>query len=567
MRIRLVIGSLIAFVAAAPSLGETPLGTGFTYHGQLKQDGAPFEGTADFQFTLWDAAGGGNPPVGGTQVGGAQAINALNVTAGLFTVALNAGGEFGASAFIGEQRWLEISVNGTRLSPRQELTAVPYALHSAGPWVTNDHDISYVSGAVGVGTAAPQAKLHVGGVAGVDGIMFPDGSVQTSAAGLGGGDGFWSPSGSNIFSNNGGNVGIGTTTPHHRLRISGGPPWTSNGWTGSLELDNRSALGWRANDSLTGFGIGRTNGGLFFFRTPSDPGTALYGAFYDMVINDSGNIGIGTTAPQSKVEIAATGDGAELLRLSTERPWVFRQVRTGSSTGLQLLSTSGSKKFEITANDGNNVATFLAESGTSRVGIGTTEPASKLDVVVATAPPGANATAISGVTSTVGATAISGYSSAATCDFFGFCGIGVQGASNAGIGVYGRSDRATGFDVYAGGVGIDYGSSSSIRWKSNVRNIDQPREKLARLRGVYFDWDGAHGGHHDLGMIAEEVGAVLPEIVGYEENGIDANGMDYSKLTPLLVEAAKDQQRQIDALRQENTELRKRLEALEARRR
>jgi hypothetical protein len=47
-------------------------------------------------------------------------------------------------------------------------------------------------------------------------------------------------------------------------------------------------------------------------------------------------------------------------------------------------------------------------------------------------------------------------------------------------------------------------------------------------------------------MIAEEVGKVLPEIVDYEENGIDAVGMDYSKLTPLLVEAVKTLKRQAD---------------------
>ena len=82
MRIRFVVGSLIALVAAAPSRGETPLGTAFTYQGQLKEGSAPFDGTADFEFTLWDDAGSGNPPTGGTQVGGAQAINAVPVTAG-----------------------------------------------------------------------------------------------------------------------------------------------------------------------------------------------------------------------------------------------------------------------------------------------------------------------------------------------------------------------------------------------------------------------------------------------------------------------------------------------------
>ena len=48
-------------------------------------------------------------------------------------------------------------------------------------------------------------------------------------------------------------------------------------------------------------------------------------------------------------------------------------------------------------------------------------------------------------------------------------------------------------------------------------------------------------------MIAEEVGEVLPEIVNYEENGIDAIGMDYSKMTPLLVEAVNALRAEKDA--------------------
>jgi hypothetical protein len=106
--------------------------------------------------------------------------------------------------------------------------------------------------------------------------------------------------------------------------------------------------------------------------------------------------------------------------------------------------------------------------------------------------------------------------------------------------VWGQSNSTSGFDFYAAGAGTNYGSASSIRWKHNVEPIDRPLEKIARLRGVTYDWDAEHGGHHDVGMIAEEVGQVLPEIVQYEENGADAIGMDYSKLTPLLVEAVKE---------------------------
>ncbi len=76
MRIRFVIGSLLAFPAVAPTPGGMPLTTAFTYQGQLKEAGVPLDGTADFQFTLWDAAGSGNPPTGGIQVGSLRAINA-----------------------------------------------------------------------------------------------------------------------------------------------------------------------------------------------------------------------------------------------------------------------------------------------------------------------------------------------------------------------------------------------------------------------------------------------------------------------------------------------------------
>ena len=136
-------------------------------------------------------------------------------------------------------------------------------------------------------------------------------------------------------------------------------------------------------------------------------------------------------------------------------------------------------------------------------------------------------------------------------------------ASGTNYGVYGESNSTSGYDFFADGVGTDYGSSSSIRWKRNVRTIDQPLAKVARLRGVYFDWDAEHGGHHDVGMIAEEVGAVLPEIVQYEENGIDANGMDYSKLTPLLVEAINELHGEVEYKDSQITELQARLTALE----
>jgi hypothetical protein len=150
---------------------------------------------------------------------------------------------------------------------------------------------------------------------------------------------------------------------------------------------------------------------------------------------------------------------------------------------------------------------------------------------------------------------------------YGEMGRGVEGSSSgdnsyggmfvadgfAGRGVEARGD-VDGYDFYANGPGDDYGSSSSIRWKSHIRVIDDPLGKVLHLRGVYFNWDAEHGGQHDVGMIAEEVGEVLPEIVQYEEDGIYTTGMDYSKLTPLLVEAVKALKKEVDELQRHNEE-------------
>lgn len=117
---------------------------------------------------------------------------------------------------------------------------------------------------------------------------------------------------------------------------------------------------------------------------------------------------------------------------------------------------------------------------------------------------------------------------------------GAFNASNSldGIGAWAKGGK---WDFYAASTtsSKNYGSASSIRWKNNIVPINLPLEKIAAIRGVYFDWDSEHGGNHDVGCIAEEVGKVLPEIVVFEKNGIDAEGMDYSKLTPLLIEAIK----------------------------
>lgn len=89
---------------------------------------------------------------------------------------------------------------------------------------------------------------------------------------------------------------------------------------------------------------------------------------------------------------------------------------------------------------------------------------------------------------------------------------------------------------------------SSIRYKKNVKTIDNALEKVEKLRGVEFDWKSS--GKHDIGLVAEEVAEVVPEVITYEKDGKTIQGLHFQKLVGLLVEAIKEQQQEISSLKE-----------------
>ncbi len=103
-----------------------------------------------------------------------------------------------------------------------------------------------------------------------------------------------------------------------------------------------------------------------------------------------GNVGIGTENPLAKLDITAAGDGKDVLRLSTDRPWVFRQLGTGADTKLALQQTVNLKSFYILSENGNTrAADFFTANDFSQVrlvpdggavAIGTESIAGKLNV-------------------------------------------------------------------------------------------------------------------------------------------------------------------------------------------
>ena len=108
--------------------------------------------------------------------------------------------------------------------------------------------------------------------------------------------------------------------------------------------------------------------------------------------------------------------------------------------------------------------------------------------------------------------------------------------------------------------GADAGLPSSRRWKTDVRPLDG-LDLVTQLRGVRYRWTDS--GRPDVGLIAEEVGGVVPEVVTYASNGIDAESVDYARLVAVLVEAVKAQQSQIEETNTQLLRLQRRLSVLE----
>jgi hypothetical protein len=170
--------SIVLSVALALAAFGSPATTSWTYQGQLQRSGAAYNGTCNFQFSLWDAASGG------TQQRSTQSINGVSVVNGLFTVTLNfatVGPSGIVSDFRGDASWLATSVQCsgdgagfTQLDPRQPITAAPYALSLRPGAVMESSDVYVLLGVIndrpqGYGISASGGYVGLYGVASQEG--------------------------------------------------------------------------------------------------------------------------------------------------------------------------------------------------------------------------------------------------------------------------------------------------------------------------------------------------------------------------------------------------------------
>jgi hypothetical protein len=123
---KLLRTSLVLLLWLAAAAVVSAQGTAFTYQGRFSQGGAAFTGSAEMQFTLWNAA------TNGTQLAATiPAIQAVTVSNGLFTASI----DFTSAPFTGADRWMQIEARTTlgaftTLTPRQKITATPYATYA-----------------------------------------------------------------------------------------------------------------------------------------------------------------------------------------------------------------------------------------------------------------------------------------------------------------------------------------------------------------------------------------------------------------------------------------------------
>jgi hypothetical protein len=125
------------------------------------------------------------------------------------------------------------------------------------------------------------------------------------------------------------------------------------------------------------------------------------------------------------------------------------------------------------------------------------------------------------------------------------------------------------FSLYVNGDAYTTGETwqaSDIRWKKNIGPIQDALLKICRLDGVSFEWkqedypDKEFAEGTQIGLIAQEAESVVPEIVHTDADGYKA--VSYEKLTPILIEAVKEQQAQITLLKAEIELLKREIKGL-----
>jgi hypothetical protein len=430
------------------------------------------------------------------------------------------------------------------------------------------------TGNVGIGSTSPTATLTV--VGGASSYPATSGTTQTgyftrfqnNGTGLtldiGGnaGNGNWiqSTNSTNLSVNyalllnpNGGNVGIGTTTPQSKLHIVGGSLAGSNNglhisttlttgrlatyeassvnaihtWLDSntVEISAGSSNTYVSGISMTAFGAtGPYSGSIRMYTRSAERLTIL----------NNGNVGIGTTSSLALLHVSgATGN-------------IFKVDGFGI-TGLNALYVSASGDVGVgTANLRNNYKLQVSSSAEDKhfLAIGAAPSINFMDPSLSTyiGTVGIATTANNFFQGNSGGElCIMSRGTTANSILFGTNSTTINASISTAGTITARADV------------VAYGTPSDISFKTNILPLQNSLDKIIQLEPVSFTWkeetesNKLTGIKDDLGFIAQQVQEILPELVRENDNG--TLSLRERGIIPLLVGAIKEQQKQINELK------------------
>ena len=333
------------------------------------------------------------------------------------------------------------------------------------------------------------------------------------------------------------NVGIGTTSPSRKLDVS-----ASSAAGSSIEIGNtntQSSTLAAINTTGTTYSYSGVGGSTSWYYGSKTVALGTDGAYpiqfiangsERMRIDSSGNVGIGTTSPSSKLSIGTLTETVPATYTGVLKVQGSAQTTLESVGGIELPVAGDGYSFKIQQLSSGGAALVFA----NRNALATWTERMRIDssgnVLVGTATNNSRnpRLALNGnsVTWSVG-----------------------PHSSNSTFVVYNPSEAG----VYLPSGNTAWVSTSDERLKNITGEITDAINKVSQLRAAEFTWKSDESNKPQVGLIAQDVQTVLPEAIS--ENDKEFLGVSYTDVIPLLVASIKEQQTIINELKARITAL------------